>query len=174
VASARTVAVAASLAALLGGCSLGAGIHAGTKIPLAGGGQAPGFAPGPTIRAAIAVPNREHWITTEVMWREQLPLFGRWPVQFQSDPTFLIGYEHRLRLNPEYATALVFGGALGTASDIDGDVGGHGATAAAHVGYHHPFTPWLALHATVRARYLTLFRNHTLFLELPVVLTAEF
>ena len=147
-----------------------------TKIPLGGvGGQAPGFAPGPTIRAAVAVPNRRaHWLTTEVTWREHLPLFGRGPVPFRTDPTFLIGYEHHVQLDPDFATTLVFGGSLGAASDIDGDVGGVGPTVAAHVGYRHPFTPWLALQAIVRARYLSLFGTHTLFLELPVVLNAEF
>ena len=179
VASARTVAVAVSLAASLVGCSLSVGVDLGRKVPLtATPGQFPGFGAGPTLQAGVRLLNEAHWFTLETTWREHVLLLGGSPIRLQSDPTFLIGYEQRLRLNPEYAAMLVFGGGVGAASDLLCDgfdcVGGYGPSGAAHVGYRFPLNPWLALHATVRARYVGVYSAHSLFLELPIVLNAEF
>jgi hypothetical protein len=179
----RKAAFAVWLASWLTGCSLGIGAHAGTKIPVTSDpGLAPGFGGGPTLRAALSVANRAHWLTTEFGWREHLararsvPLvppdtpYSRW----QSDRIFLLGYEHRPY--PEAPTSLVFGGGVGMADDfLCGGfdcVGFHAVSVAAHVGVRHAFTSWFALHATVRTRYV--FQFQSLFLEVPVVLSTEF
>jgi hypothetical protein len=180
----RKAAFAVWLASWLTGCSLGIGAHAGTKIPVTSlPGKAPGFGAGPTLRAALSVPNhRAHWITTEFAWREHLARARSAPLvppdtphsRWQSDRTFLLGYEHRLY--PEAATSLVFGGGVGAADDfLCGGfdcVGFQAVSVAAHVGVRHAFTSWFALHATARTRYV--FQFQSFFLEVPVVLSTEF
>ena len=88
---------------------------------------------------------------------------------------FLLGYEHRLQLQP--ATSLIFGGAIGLANDAACvatfcRVQGPAYVGAGHVGYRYAINSWLALSATIRARYV--YGVGSLFVEVPVFLTMDF